>query len=468
MHRSTPQSGTGDRPSAADATRVFISYTHDSAPHRRRVLELANRLRADGVDAEIDQFEEAPPEGWPNWMATQIRRAKYVVVVCTAAYHRRVTGQESGSVGLGARWEGGLITQALYETGGQNDKFIPVVFETADLAEIPDFLRHTTYYDLSDPTQYETLYARMTAQRQTTRPPLGKIRQLPAASNVGPNQEVAPSGAAATEIRAPLGAMRADVRSVPDGRDAPTASESGREQPAPALVLLRTPAGRMYFLPLVSAEVRDTITLTVQYGTGEDRAYLESLTAGRMSQTILDVAFETTAIRGPLRSVVRKVASGQDQFVLTLSPDERTRPAGVDMATSGYTADDIARLRARRIVLGEQPAADPKPAWGRSQADSMLETLVRGLQSPIPVDHSPLPDLYASFEKHDSERFLAAAKLTAVLWLIVTGTVAHIVELNMRFAGPRTLAVRFRGVRAKVYSNQDPPVITVEGECVLD
>jgi hypothetical protein len=39
----------------AAAPRVFIGYSHDSEAHRDRVLDLADRLRADHVDAWIDQ-----------------------------------------------------------------------------------------------------------------------------------------------------------------------------------------------------------------------------------------------------------------------------------------------------------------------------------------------------------------------------------------------------------------------------
>ena len=55
--------------------RVFISYSHDSAEHRDRVLELADRLRADGIDAMIDQYVQFPPEGWPAWCEAEIRKA---------------------------------------------------------------------------------------------------------------------------------------------------------------------------------------------------------------------------------------------------------------------------------------------------------------------------------------------------------------------------------------------------------
>ena len=36
------------------ATTVFISYSHDTLEHSQRVLQLANALRGQGVDAELD------------------------------------------------------------------------------------------------------------------------------------------------------------------------------------------------------------------------------------------------------------------------------------------------------------------------------------------------------------------------------------------------------------------------------
>src|SRR5260370_42551780 len=66
-----------------EPTRVFISYSHDSQAHADDVLALANRPRADGVDCSVDQCEESPPEGWPQWMERQIRESKFVLVVCS-------------------------------------------------------------------------------------------------------------------------------------------------------------------------------------------------------------------------------------------------------------------------------------------------------------------------------------------------------------------------------------------------
>ncbi len=68
--------------------KVFISYSHDSPAHADRVLALASRLRGDGVEAILDQFEEfGPPEGWPRWMSKHLRDVDFAVMVCTVRYY---------------------------------------------------------------------------------------------------------------------------------------------------------------------------------------------------------------------------------------------------------------------------------------------------------------------------------------------------------------------------------------------
>jgi hypothetical protein len=46
-----------------DDSRTLISYSHDSAAHKQRVLDLADRLHGDGVDCHLDRYEDSPPEG---------------------------------------------------------------------------------------------------------------------------------------------------------------------------------------------------------------------------------------------------------------------------------------------------------------------------------------------------------------------------------------------------------------------
>ena len=125
---------------------VFISYSHDSVEHIEAVLALSNRLRSEGVDCVLDQYEEAPVEGWPRWMDNKIRDAKYVLLICTEAYYRRVMGEEVEGAGLGVRWEGNLIYQHFYNAGSLNTRFIPVVLTRACAGHIPAPLQGTTYY----------------------------------------------------------------------------------------------------------------------------------------------------------------------------------------------------------------------------------------------------------------------------------------------------------------------------------
>ena len=97
--------------SAAPVGEIFISYSWDSEEHIKPVCAFADRLRSEGIDAIIDEYEESPAEGWPRWMDRKIRDSRLVLLVCTEEYYRRVMGESGPDTGLGVRWEGGLIYQ---------------------------------------------------------------------------------------------------------------------------------------------------------------------------------------------------------------------------------------------------------------------------------------------------------------------------------------------------------------------
>jgi WD40 repeat protein len=162
-----------------DRIKVFISYSHEGQEHASRVLDLADRLRRDGVDASIDQYEAAPAEGWPHWMVRQIREADFVIMVCTEAYFRRVMGEEKPGIGRGVRWEGHLILNQLYDAKAAGKKFVPVVFTENDQRFVPDPVQAFPRYDVSAHRGYEDLYRRLTDQPGVTRPELGTLRELP-------------------------------------------------------------------------------------------------------------------------------------------------------------------------------------------------------------------------------------------------------------------------------------------------
>ena len=161
------------------APRVFISYSHDTVEHQERVLRLADRLRADGIDAEIDQYNAAPPEGWPRWCERQIETAGVVLMVCTETYHRRVSGNEERGKGLGVVWEAQIIRQLLYDAGAISNKFVPILFSDGSPEQIPTPIKGWTRYVVDTEDGYEELYRRLTGQPRLLRPALGMIRTLP-------------------------------------------------------------------------------------------------------------------------------------------------------------------------------------------------------------------------------------------------------------------------------------------------
>lgn len=158
--------------------RVFISYSHDPPEHKDRVLDLSDRLRKEGVDCRVDLYELSPPEGWPHWCAIQIEEAHFVLVVCSQKYLNRFKKREERGKGLGASWEGHIITQELYNSQGRNTKFIPVVFSSEDTEYIPLLLQGATRYDLSHYAEYERLYRHLTNLISPTAPCRNSVRSI--------------------------------------------------------------------------------------------------------------------------------------------------------------------------------------------------------------------------------------------------------------------------------------------------
>jgi hypothetical protein len=161
--------------------RIFVSYSHDSDEHKGRVLRLAERLRKDGLDCHIDQYEVSPKRGWPQWMHQQIEEATFVLVVCSELYNQLISGKEKPKRGRGrgAIWEGGIIIQKLYEQEGKNSKFIPVVFTQQDTENIPDILSPYTYYDVSSVEGYDRLYRRLRQKPEKISCNLGTLKKEP-------------------------------------------------------------------------------------------------------------------------------------------------------------------------------------------------------------------------------------------------------------------------------------------------
>jgi hypothetical protein len=157
---------------------VFVSYAHydGDTNYRHKVAALSQRLRENGIDARIDQYEENdPPASWPRWMIDRLEEAEFVLVVCSHTYRRRFEGKEEDGKGQGSTWEGGHITAKIYAEGGSKHKFIPVTFGSREslLMAVPPPLDTTTSYDVTSEAGFDRLLRRIHKTPSIVAPEVG-------------------------------------------------------------------------------------------------------------------------------------------------------------------------------------------------------------------------------------------------------------------------------------------------------
>lgn len=128
---------------------TFISYSHDSQEHKLWVLELATRLRSNGVDAVLDQWDLGPGGDLPHFMEQAITKANRIIMICTNRYIEKAN---RGAGGVG--YEKMIVTAELLRQIGSS-KVIPVVRQTGS-HQLPTFLSSKLYIDLSSTDQFET------------------------------------------------------------------------------------------------------------------------------------------------------------------------------------------------------------------------------------------------------------------------------------------------------------------------
>ena len=141
--------------------RVFVS--HSSADKERFVLQFAERLRANGIDAWIDRWEMAPGDSLVKRIFEEgIGRADAVIVVISRA-------------SLESRWVAEELDAAVVRRITTESLLIPIVIDGIDLDELPAAIRHLVLEFLAKPDDFEVVLDRVTRSvfGVLQRPPLG-------------------------------------------------------------------------------------------------------------------------------------------------------------------------------------------------------------------------------------------------------------------------------------------------------
>jgi TIR domain len=154
----------------AAAPKVFISYSWDDENHKNWVAQFASRLRTDGVDARIDQWELVPGDKLPQFMEMAIRENDFVLLICTPNYKAKADGRKGG-VG----YEGDIMTAEVFGKGNHR-KYIPILRHGPRDQAVPSWLGGKYDINLSgDPfsdEQYHDLLTTLFNVRAKA-PPLG-------------------------------------------------------------------------------------------------------------------------------------------------------------------------------------------------------------------------------------------------------------------------------------------------------
>jgi hypothetical protein len=213
----------------------------------------------------------------------------------------------------------------------------------------------------------------------------------------------------------------------------------------------------------VVTQADQSVILHISPSDLEQEAVLRGLHPGRFHhKKQIPYAYQNEAAVMQVETVLSESVAGKTVFVVTLKPSQQSQGNISEINFfNGYSADQIAELRARLLLLNEIPG-------NHSKNDSFLTTqFINGYNSMWKVEKGIFPDLWVRL-KTQPKLFLPQARLAAVYHLKMSHTVEHILELKLGPLKNGVMSVLFRGRRKQFYINQIPAVIEVVGKCALD
>lgn len=131
---------------------VFVSYSHDDEAHLDWVLQLATRLRSNGVDVILDRWNLRLGQDLASFMERGLSNANRVICICSEKY---VEKANSGKGGAG--YEKQIITSELI-TDLNSNWVIPLVRSNSQNKKTPTFLGGRLFVSFENDRLYEKSY----------------------------------------------------------------------------------------------------------------------------------------------------------------------------------------------------------------------------------------------------------------------------------------------------------------------
>ena len=230
-------------------------------------------------------------------------------------------------------------------------------------------------------------------------------------------------------------------------------------------VLLKT---GFFLADEVSELSEGKISIKIPVSSADQDAHFRSLQPKSISRNEpIPFAHQNVGAIARVTEAKRTSANGKNIWELFLDLEMNNSGFLSEMAFNGISADQIAELRARFILLNENPQQNRKQAPQFNLNEGMVAALVKGLNSSVKVEGSVLPELWKNVGK-DVDTFLPLARLWSVFHLITSNSCEHILELIIGPVADEKVHIKFRGQRHKQYVNADPYIIKFEGFCDLN
>ncbi|MBN3950103.1 MAG: toll/interleukin-1 receptor domain-containing protein [Nostoc sp. NMS7] len=214
---------------------------------------------------------------------------------------------------------------------------------------------------------------------------------------------------------------------------------------------------------LVETQTDQSIVLNILSTDTEKEAVLRRLQPDHYNKKQIIYAYQNDANIMQIESVLVKSVNGKNRFTLTLKPYSQGQiDSFTEININGFSADKIAELRARLLLLNESPILTKN-----NQEHCTLNYCIQGYNNSFKIEKCIFLDLWKTLNKK-IQIFLIHARLLAISYLKMTFIVEHILELKLTLINNNTLSVQFRGQRKQFYTNQEPALIQVKGNCLLN
>lgn len=198
------------------------------------------------------------------------------------------------------------------------------------------------------------------------------------------------------------------------------------------------------------------IFLSVNPEDNQDFAFLNRLQ--RREKMFVAYKYKVALCRILDSTVVTKQGRAQVEFKLEI--DESDFTPSIETGFSSTSADKLAELRARRLLLNENPASESSDINAVTR-----ELFLAGMDTALRIERSPFPATFQAFG-NNPQRFLQIAWILAVMQLKLSACVEQVDQLVLTLQH-FNLFVEFSGKRRKRYQNEPPYEVRIKGLCQL-